>query len=330
MRILVTGGAGFVGSRLVEDLAADGARVEAFDDLSTGSLDNLEAAVARGGVDVVRGDVRDAAAVEASVARADAVFHLAGAVGVRTVAEDPTGTWSRNVEGTAAVLRACARRGTRCVIASTSEVYGPSTTGVLREDEPGRLDPAARRDVYAVSKAAGESLALALHRASLLPVTIARLFNVVGPRQSGRYGMVLPRFARAAVAGDPLTVHGDGRQTRCFLHVADAVAALRALASCGAAEGLVVNVGSDEEVSILGLARAVVVATGGRAPVRHVAFADVYGEGFVDPPRRRPCLSRLASLTGFAPRRSLADAVSDVVAYEHAALSRVARASSTD
>ena len=319
MRILVTGGAGFVGSRLVEDLAADGNAVEAFDDLSSGSLENLGAAVAHGGVEVVRGDVRDAAAVEASVARADAVFHLAGAVGVRTVAEDPAGTWSRNVEGTAAVLRACARRGTRCLIASTSEVYGPSAVGVLAEDQPGRLDPAARRDVYAVSKAAGESLALALHRSLLLPVTVARLFNVVGPRQSGRYGMVLPRFARAAVAGEPLTVHGDGRQTRCFLHVSDAVAALRALAACGASEGLVVNVGSAEEVSILDLARRVVASAGTDAPVRHVAFADVYGEDFVDPPRRRPSLERLESLTGFAPKRTLADAVTDVVAFARAA-----------
>jgi UDP-glucose 4-epimerase len=318
MRILVTGGAGFVGSRLVEDLAAEGNRVEAFDDLSTGALGNLEAAVAGGGVEVARGDVRDAASVEASVARADAVFHLAGAVGVRTVAEDPAGTWSRNVEGTATVLRACARRGTRCVIASTSEVYGPQAVGVLREDAAGILDPAARRDVYAVSKAAGESLAFALHRASLLPVTVVRLFNVVGARQSGRYGMVLPRFARAAVSGEPLTVHGDGRQTRCFLHVADAVAALRALAACGAAEGLVVNVGSAEEVSILDLARSVVAAAGTEAPIRHVAFADVYGEGFVDPPRRRPSLERLESLTGFAPRRTLSDAVSDVVSHARA------------
>jgi UDP-glucose 4-epimerase len=314
MRVLVTGGAGFLGSHLVDALLEAGHGVSALDDLSTGSLANLAGASRRPRFEFLRADVRDREAVDAAVARADAVFHLAGAVGVRTVAEDPVGTWSRNVEGTAMVLDACARLGTRCLLASTSEVYGPKASGVLREEDAAVVEPAARRDVYAVSKMAGESLAMALHRSTLLPVTVARLFNVVGPRQSGRYGMVLPRFARAAVRGEALVVHGDGKQTRCFLHVADAVEALVALLACPAAEGQVVNVGSGEEVAILDLARAVSAEAGTGSPVRFVPFAEVYGEGFVDPPRRRPGVSCLAELTGFAPRRTLADAVRDVVA----------------
>jgi UDP-glucose 4-epimerase len=192
-------------------------------------------------------------------------------------------------------------------------VYGPAATGVLDEDAPVTLDPAARRDVYAVSKLAGESLALALHRSAGLPATVVRLFNVVGARQSERYGMVLPRFARAAVRGEPLVVHGDGRQTRCFLHVADAVDALLALLRAPDAEGRIVNVGSDEEVAIGDLACAVVAAAGTDAPILRVPFESVYGKGFVDPPRRRPNLARLLSLTGLRPRRRLSDAVSDVV-----------------
>jgi UDP-glucose 4-epimerase len=313
MPILVTGGAGFVGSHVVDRLREEGREVRVLDDLSSGSVANLSAHAGAAGVALERGDVRDRALVERLVAGADAVLHLAGAVGVRRVADDPAGTWSRNVEGTASVLEACARRGVRCLVASTSEVYGPAATGVLVEDAPATLDPAARRDVYAVSKLAGESLALALHRSAGLPATVVRLFNVVGARQAGRYGMVLPRFARAAVRGEPLAVHGDGRQTRCFLHVADAVDALLALLRAPAAEGRIVNVGSDEEVEIGALARAVVAAAGSSSEIRSVPFADVYGAGFVDPPRRRPSLDLLRSLTGLRPRRRLADAVADVV-----------------
>ena len=314
MRVLVTGGAGFLGSHLVDRLAGEGAEVVVLDDLSTGSADHLAGEHAPGMVTLLEGDVRDRGLLRPAVAQADVVFHLAAAVGVRRVAEDPVGTWSRNVDGTAAVLEACAERGTRCLVTSTSEVYGPRASGALCEDDPVTVEPAGRRDVYAVSKMAGEALAMALHRTSLLPVTVARLFNVVGPRQSERYGMVLPRFARAAVLGEALTVHGDGRQTRAFLHVADAVSALCALASTSASEGLVVNVGSVEEVAILDLAHRVVSAAGSASPIRHVPFEQVYGEGFVDPSCRRPDVSRLRALTGFIPRHRLEDAVADVIA----------------
>lgn len=309
MRVAVTGGAGFFGSHLVERLLAEGHRAEALDDLSAGNPENLpKGAVLR------RLDVRDRVALGQALEGAEVVFHLAAAVGPALVARDPAGTWSRNVEGTARVLEAAAEVGARVLLTSTSEVYGPVVEGVLREDQPLSLDATARRDVYALSKAAGEAYALALHRTRLLPVTVARCFNVVGPRQSERYGMVLARFARAARAGRPLTVYGDGLQRRCFLHVADAVDAVLKLARTSGAEGQVVNVGSDEEVTVLDLARRVLQEVGGSGGVEHVPFERVYGEGFVDPRRRRPALARLSHLTGFAPTRTLDDAIRDVLA----------------
>ncbi len=309
MRVAVTGGAGFFGSHLVERLLAEGHDVWAVDDLSSGRRENLPP-----GAPLVRADVRDPGAAARSLDGAELILHLAAAVGPGLVARDPVGTWSRNVEGTARVLEAAAARGARVVLASTSEVYGPEADGLLHEDAPLTLRPGGRRDVYALSKAAGEAYALALHRTRLLPVTVVRCFNVVGPRQSERYGMVLARFARAARAGEPLPVYGDGLQRRCFLHVSDAVEALLALARAPAAEGQVVNVGSDEEVTILDLASRVLAEAGGRGGVEHLPFERVYGEGFADPRRRRPDLTRLRALTGFRPRRSLADAVRDVLA----------------
>ncbi len=309
MRVVVTGGAGFLGSHLVARLLAEGHDALALDDLSTGVEENLPR-----GARLLVGDVRDAALVARALEGTDLLLHFAAAVGPGLVARDPSGTWSRNVEGAARVLEAAAERGLRVVLASTSEVYGPSAEGVLAEDRPSELLTSARRDVYALSKAAGEAYALALARTRLLPVTVARCFNVVGPRQSERYGMVLARFAAAAQAGRPLSVYGDGLQRRCFLHVEDAVDAILLLARAPASEGLVVNVGSDEEVTILDLARRVLSASGSDAGLEHIPFERVYGEGFVDPRRRRPDLTLLRSLTGFQPQRTLDEAVRDVVA----------------
>jgi UDP-glucose 4-epimerase len=252
--------------------------------------------------------------VDEAVGGADLVLHFGAAVGTQVVARDPAGTWSRNVIGTAAVLDACARRGTRVIVASSSEVYGPTLEGPFREDAPSVVHSAGRRDVYALSKAAGEAYALALHRACLLPVTVVRLFNVVGTGQSERYGMVLPRFAAAAREGRPLPVYGDGSQRRCFLHVADAVRAILLLAETGRAEGLVVNVGSPEEVSILQLAELVLEEADSTAGVAFVPFERIYGEGFRDPRRRIPDVSRLRELTGFAPQWNLRDAVRELLA----------------
>jgi len=308
MRVLVTGGAGFLGSHLLHHLAAGGDDATALDDLSTGRSANVPPGVA-----LRVGDVRDPGVVDDAVSDADLVLHFAAAVGARVVAQDPTGTWTRNVTGTAVVLDACARHGRRVVLASSSEVYGPEREGPLCEDDPSLLRPTGRRDVYALSKAAGEAYAVALHRTRLLPVTAVRLFNVVGPGQSDRYGMVLPRFVSAAREGRPLPVYGDGTQRRCFLHVKDAVRAVLALARTTASEGCVVNVGTTEEVAILDLAHTVLEEAGGGA-LEFIPFARVYGEGFQDPQRRVPDVGRLVALTGFAPRLTVRDAVRDLLA----------------
>jgi UDP-glucose 4-epimerase len=249
----------------------------------------------------------------------DAVYHLGAAGGARRVAEDAAGTWSRNVLGTATLLEGAAGRGVPVLVVSTSEVYGTGRGGLLREDEALWMDPSGRRDVYAVSKAAGEAYALSLARERGLPATVARLFNVVGRRQSPRYGMVLPRFCAAVRAGVPLEVHGDGTQRRCFLHVEDAVDALVALQREPRARGLVVNVGSDEEVSIRELADLVIEEAGGRGETRFVPLESVYGPGFADFSRRRPDLARLRALVAFRPARTLRDAVRDVLAAVPAA-----------
>lgn len=308
MRVLVTGGAGFLGSHLLSRLVAEGHQATALDDLSTGIEANIPA-----GVDLVLTDIREPAAVDAAVRTTDLVLHFAAAVGTRVVAQDPVGTWTRNVTGTAVVLDACVQHGRRVVFASSSEVYGPDQEGPLCEDDPSVLRPTGRRDVYALSKAAGEAYAAALHRMHLLPATAVRLFNVVGPGQSARYGMVLPRFVRAAKAGRLLPVYGDGRQRRCFLHVDDAVEAILTLAGTIAAEGQVVNVGTREEVAILDLAHIVIEEAGG-GDVELIPFERIYGEGFEDPRRRVPSVERLRELTGFEPKRNVRDAVKDLLA----------------
>jgi UDP-glucose 4-epimerase len=261
----------------------------------------------------VVGDVRDRALVEERVGQADRVFHLAAAVGTRTVAADPAGTWSRNVLGTAAVLDACVPRRTPVLVASSSEVYGPRCSAPLVEDDASALQVTGRREVYALSKAAGEAYALALARSARLPVVVTRLFNVVGPGQSGRYGMVLPRFVRAARRDETLVVYGDGEQRRCFLHVADAVRALVALAETPRARGHAVNVGSRRETRILDLARAVTEEAGG-GRIAHVPFDRIYGQGFMDPVRRVPDVTRLETWTGVRPRLDIRHAIRDTLA----------------
>lgn len=308
MRALVTGGAGFLGSHLAEALRSRGADVVVLDDLSTGLRENVPS-----GVEFQAVDARDDGAVDAAVAAADVVYHLAAAVGARVVAADPVGTWSRNVQGSAVVLDACARHGRRVLVASSSEVYGPGGGGPLVESQPSVFHPTGRRDVYALSKAAGEAYAMALHRTRLLPVTTVRFFNVVGPRQSDRYGMVLPRFVRAAHEGRPLVVYGDGKQRRCFLHVEDAVRGLLDLAPCAAAEGEVVNLGSAEEVGVLDLARLVLEETGRQGDITFVPFERIYGEGFLDVPRRVPDVRKVQGLIDFRPQRALRDAVRDIL-----------------
>jgi UDP-glucose 4-epimerase len=318
MNILVTGGAGFIGSHLVESLLARGDRVAVIDDCSTGSLDNLQAVAGHERLSIVHGSVCDDLAVDecCAVHRPELVFHLAAAVGVRRILERQVGSIVTNVRGTEVVLRAAAQHGARRVIlASTSEVYGKQDKIPFREDDDAVLGSTSlHRWSYACAKMLDEFLALAWHRERGLGVTITRFFNITGPRQSPAYGMVLPRFCQAAVAGGTIEVHGDGEQTRTFLHVADAVSALLALAGCEAAVGRVVNVGGTEEVSMRTLAQAVQAAAGsGRITL--VPYASAYPTGFEDMRRRVPDTTRLRQMTGWVSTRDLrqiiADALSD-------------------
>lgn len=314
---LVTGGAGFIGSHLVERLLAAGDRVTVLDDASTGRLANLAAAAGHDRLTVVRGSVCDEVAVDEAIQGCDRVVHLAAAVGVRRILERRVGSLVANVRGTEVVLRACLAHGRVPVfVASTSEVYGKQEKAPFREDADHVLGPTSlHRWSYACSKLIDEFLAFAYHAERGLPVVCGRFFNVTGPRQSPAYGMVLPRFCAAAVAGRPLDVHGDGGQSRCFLHVADAVDALVQLLGCPAAVGLAVNIGSDAEITMLDLARRVIARAGSASALRLVSYAEAFPQGgFEDMRRRVPDVGRLRGLTGWAPRRSLDDIIDGCLA----------------
>jgi UDP-glucose 4-epimerase len=316
MRTLVTGGAGFIGSHLVEALVATGDEVVVLDDLSTGRAENLAALRDHPRLAVVVGSVTDEALVQKLGADADLVYHLAAVVGVRRVLDRPVETIETNVDGTATVLRVAAARRTPVVLASTSEVYGKSARVPLREDDDRLLGPTTvRRWSYACAKALDEFLALAYHHERGLPVVVLRLFNTVGPRQTGRYGMVVPRFVRQALDGAPITVHGDGTQTRCFTDVEDVVRAARALAASPAAVGQIVNVGATEELTIGALAERVRVLTGSGSPIVHVPYAEAYPAGFEDSARRVPDVAKAARLVGYRARVPLDETLRRVIAH---------------
>ena len=326
MKVFITGGAGFIGSHLAERLLERGDRVLVLDDLSTGEMANIEALVGLANFDYQIGSVIDAPLVAELVDRCDVTVHLAAAVGVRLIVEKPVHTIETNVHGTEVVLHAAARKQKRVMIASTSEVYGKSAKFPFSEEDDLTLGATSHsRWAYACSKALDEWLALAYWREKHVPVTCLRFFNTVGPRQTGRYGMVLPNFAAQALEGKPITVYGSGEQTRCFAHVRDVVRALLLLLDQPRAVGGVCNVGSDEEVPIRALAECVRAATGARVPIEHVPYASVH-PGLDDIPRRVPCLRRLEALTGFRPRTPLARIVADVVAT-HRAVAACATAS---
>ncbi len=317
--ILVTGGAGFIGSHLVERLLAEGCRVEALDDLSTGSVSNLEPVQDREGFRLTVASVLDDQAVAVAVDRADAVFHLAAAVGVRLIVENPVRTIETNLSGTETVLRHAGKKGKPVLLASTSEVYGKQDSVPFTEEDDLVLGASRRpRWAYACSKLMDEFLALAHYRENKLPVVIARLFNTVGPRQTGTYGMVIPRFAGQALSGEPLTVYGDGSQTRTFCHVADAVEALTGLMATPAAHGKVFNAGGDGEVSILEVARQVIEAAGSKSTIEFVPFETAYDEEFEDMERRVPCLRKIEDVISYRPRRDLRRIIEDVLAWERA------------
>ncbi len=305
-RVLVTGGAGFVGSHLVEELVRRGRAVTVLDDLSGGTPANLAAAMRSGDVRLVTGSVEDREAVRGALRGADRVFHLAAGVGVLRLVSAPVSVIAVNVNGTRVVLEEASAVGAPVLVTSSSEVYGTAGAVPFREDGPLCLDPGtAPRLGYAASKIAAEHLALACARETGLTVLVCRLFNTVGPRQSSRHGMVLPSFIEAALAGLPLTVHGDGMQTRAFAAVEEVVRALADAAAAHRSGALVVNVGSASEVAILDLARRVVQRAAGRSAIRFAPVEEAVGQGFTDFRRRLPCLDRLRGLIGWVPSRSL-------------------------
>lgn len=318
LRYLITGGAGFIGSHLAELLLHRGDHVTILDDLSTGRLDNLAAIRQHPKLHLVRDSVESENTVTALMAQTDRVFHLASAVGVQLIVDEPVRTIRTTIHGTEVVLEAAFKFGRPVLITSSSEVYGKGSRVPFSEEDDVVLGSTAHtRWCYAYSKGVDEFLGLAYHRQFGLPVTIVRLFNTVGPRQVGQYGMVLPRFVEAALAGKPLRVTGDGSQTRCFAHVSDVVDALVRLTETPEAVGQVFNLGSDEEVSINELARRVIRAAGSDSPVEHVSYEAFYGRSFDDMMRRVPDLTKIRSVIGYQPRHHLDQIVESVLKEFH-------------
>ncbi len=314
MKYLITGGAGFIGSHLCDELLAQDHDVHVLDDLSTGSVENIRHLEGRPGFEYTIGSASDAHLVGDLIGDADGVFHLAAAVGVALIVESPVTAIETNVHCTEVVLAQANRTKTPVLITSTSEVYGKSASLPFRED--GDLVLGATnvgRWAYACSKAIDEFLAIAYWKERRLPVVVTRLFNTVGPRQTGRYGMVLPRFIDQALAGRPLTVYGEGTQRRCFGHVYDVVSALASLMQEKEAYGEVVNVGSQEEVSILELADRVVEQTGSSSGLSLIPYDEAYEDGFEDMHRRIPDIEKVARIIGWQPTRTLDDIVADMV-----------------
>jgi UDP-glucose 4-epimerase len=315
VKYLVTGGCGFVGSHLADHLLAAGHQVVAVDNLSTGQYPNVLHLEGNRSFQLLVGSVLDAGLLAEVVPACDGIFHLASAVGVKLIMDRPVETIETIFQGTDTVLRVASRYRKRVLLTSTSEVYGKSTDVPFREDGDRLEGPTNKhRWAYACAKALDEFLALAHWKQARLPVIVTRLFNTVGPRQTGQYGMVVPNFVRRALAGEPIYVFGTGAQMRCFTHVHDVVEALAALMECPAAYGQVINVGSQEEISILELAQAVLRMTGSTSEIRLMPYDEAYGEGFEDMQRRVPALERIGRLIGWRPRRNLEATLADVIA----------------
>jgi UDP-glucose 4-epimerase len=317
VKTLITGGAGFIGSHLAELLLEEGDEVYVLDDLSTGSLANVARLTDNWNFHLVVDSVLKPATVKELVHKVDVVYHLAAAVGVKTIVEQPVRTLRVNLEGTETVLDACCRYDKPVLVASTSEVYGDHRTEVPLTETARRIYGATtqKRWAYADSKAMDEFLALAYHEEHDLDAVIVRLFNTVGPRQTGMYGMVIPRFVERALAGDPIEIYGDGMQTRCFCHVQDTIRALRDLMTdLNRTRGEIFNVGARNQISILGLAEQIVEATGSRSTTVHVPFDEVYGSGIEDMLHRVPCTDKIRARIGWEPTRNLDEILDDVIA----------------
>lgn len=312
MNVLVTGGAGFIGSHLADALIARGDVVTILDNISTGRLRNVPDRAK-----LVKGSVLDPATVYRLVSDVEVVVHLAAAVGVRQIVENPLGSFITNIRGTEIVFEAADRYRVKLFLASSSEIYGKTKSESSSEDDD-RITGSLRlaRWGYATSKAADETLAFAYHRERGVPMVIGRLFNTSGPRQTGAYGMVIPTFVRQALAGEPLTVFGDGRQTRCFCHVKDVVRAILGLIDSNRVEGDVFNIGTMEEVSMKDLADLIIDLTGSTSQVASISYDDAFGEGFEDMARRVPNTQKIKDVIGWEPELSLRDILHDVVGYQ--------------
>lgn len=324
MNVLITGGAGFIGSHLTKQLLDRGDRVAILDNLGTGNFENIQPFVRNPHYSFAIDDLNNGLVLDRLASEADAIVHLAAAVGVQLVVEKPTETIETNVLGTHAVLAAARRYRCRTLIASTSEVYGKGVRIPFSEEDDLLLGPSSRsRWSYAASKLLDEFLGLAAHREHDLPVTIMRFFNTVGPGQTGRYGMVVPRFVRQAIRHQPITVYGDGEQSRCFCHVADTVRALVLLLDAPEkTAGQVYNIGTDREITINQLAQSVIERTDSAASIEYVPYSDAYAPGFEDMRRRVPDTTKLRTAVGWAPHHTLETILDDVIAFERTRLGR--------
>jgi UDP-glucose 4-epimerase len=313
MKILITGGAGFVGSHLADKFIAQGHEITVIDDLSTGRYSNVEHLEGNPNFRLIIDTVLNAELMEELIRETDRVFHMASAVGVRLIMEQPVKTIETIFHGTDVVLKYCSRYRKRVLIPSTSEVYGKGASIPFREEDDlltGATDK--HRWAYACAKTLDEFLALAHWKETRLPVVVVRLFNTVGPRQTGQYGMVVPRFVHSAMKNEAITVFGDGTQQRCFGHVLDVVEGLSKLLESPQCFGQVINLGNDEEVSILGLAEKAIELTGSKSEIRYVPYEEAYGDGFEDMRRRVPGLDKAKKLIGYEPTRSLENIINDV------------------
>jgi len=330
MRALITGGAGFIGSHLADRLLATGHQVAVIDDLSTGSMHNIEHL--KGNPDFIYyiDSIFNQRLLAELVDCAEVVFHLAAAVGVRRIIEFPVQTIETNVKGAEAILHLAAKKQKRVMIASTSEVYGKSSKIPFAETDNVVLGSSYNsRWGYACSKLVDEFLALAYFRAHKLPVTVVRLFNTAGPRQTGHYGMVVPNFVNQAVSGAPLTVFGSGDQSRCFSHVADILDGLLACTFAANTAGEIFNLGTSEEISIRGLAERVIKLSGSKSTIQYIPYNEAYAEGFEDMQRRVPDIARAKECFGYSPKRSLDDIINDVIAYARTGAPQLTTAAKT-
>ena len=317
MNVLITGGAGFIGSHLAEAFLAAGDTITAVDDLSTGNLSNIRHLMGREDFQFIRESVRNTTTMAVLVDRCDLICHLAAAVGVQLIVDRPVHTIETNIHGSEVVLNLANKFGKKIFVASTSEVYGKSTNVPFGEDDDSVLGSTRfTRWSYAASKMVDEFLALAYHDQYGMEAIIGRFFNTIGPRQTGAFGMVAPRFVQAALAGDPLEVYGEGTQSRCFCNVADVVGALVKLIDCPEAIGEVINIGSDESISIIDLAKKVIELTGSSSGIRRLSYEEVYGRPFDDMLIRKPDLTKIKRLIGYEPKYTLDDTLRQMIDFE--------------